>query len=533
MTTDTLDVAILGAGLAGCLLARQLRRQAPGLRIAQFERAQGTSFKVGEATVELFINHMLRRLGLSTYLYEQHLPKNGLRFFFDDETHSTPLGEMTEMGTQALPFHPSFQLDRQRLEADLRRMNVAAGVDLRYGTVRDLSLSADGASPHTFRVESDAGTTACTARWVIDATGRTSLIAKQRGLRVPTRDHNVASAWARYRKVVDIDDLDLPGFRARVRHTSRRLSTIHFTYPGYWIWFIPLGDDVISVGVVIDKINPRYDPGLLREAGFRGFLDQHRAIRDLLAPAELLDFVAYGHLAYGTTRVLDCAQRWATTGEAAAFTDPFYSPGSDFIALANDYITDLLVREGGGEDPTTLVERGELYDQYLRYRYDANLLLYRDQYDGLGSFPLLQLKWELDILCYYDLWVHSYMQDHHLDLDRVRSDLREKTFVLEALANFGKLFALTSRHLREQGTYFARNRGQYVEPLENLGCVKHVGLPMSMAEMKTRVLRVFQSVRDGTFVLLGVTPTHATPSFADYVTGRAFAPALAAQPTAV
>jgi len=33
------------------------------------------------------------------------------------------------------------------------------------------------------------------------------------------------------------------------------------------------------------------------------------------------------------------------TGEAGAFLDPFYSPGSDYIAMANTFITDLIVRD--------------------------------------------------------------------------------------------------------------------------------------------------------------------------------------------
>ena len=83
MTNADYDLAILGGGLAGGLLARQLRLQRPDLRVLVLERASDTSYKVGEATVELFSNYMVRKLGLSTYLYEHHLPKNGLRFFFD------------------------------------------------------------------------------------------------------------------------------------------------------------------------------------------------------------------------------------------------------------------------------------------------------------------------------------------------------------------------------------------------------------------------------------------------------------------
>jgi hypothetical protein len=31
------------------------------------------------------------------------------------------------------------------------------------------------------------------------------------------------------------------------------------------------------------------------------------------------------------------------------FTDPFYSPGSDFIAIGNDYVCDAIVRDCAGE----------------------------------------------------------------------------------------------------------------------------------------------------------------------------------------
>ena len=123
-----LDVAILGGGLAGNLLARQLRRALPELAIGLFERETSASYKVGEATVEIAANYLVRRLGLSSYLYENQLPKNGLRYFFDDAARSLPLHEMSEIGTQNLPFHPAFQINRASLEEDLLEMNQRDGV---------------------------------------------------------------------------------------------------------------------------------------------------------------------------------------------------------------------------------------------------------------------------------------------------------------------------------------------------------------------------------------------------------------------
>ena len=76
---ERLDVAIIGGGMAGGMLARQLLRAAPGLRLALFDKSGETDWRVGESTVEIASNYMIRRLGLSRYLYEEQLPKNGLR----------------------------------------------------------------------------------------------------------------------------------------------------------------------------------------------------------------------------------------------------------------------------------------------------------------------------------------------------------------------------------------------------------------------------------------------------------------------
>ncbi|MFO0635064.1 MAG: tryptophan 7-halogenase [Nannocystaceae bacterium] len=70
-----LDVAIVGGGLAGAALARQLRRELPQLSIGLFERDGDGGWKVGESTVEIATSYFTRRLGLANYLYQEHLPQ--------------------------------------------------------------------------------------------------------------------------------------------------------------------------------------------------------------------------------------------------------------------------------------------------------------------------------------------------------------------------------------------------------------------------------------------------------------------------
>jgi flavin-dependent dehydrogenase len=495
-----LDVAILGGGLAGNLLARQLRRTLPELRIGLFEREAGTSYKVGEATVEIAANYLVRKLGLSSYLYENQLPKNGLRYFFDDERRSLPLQEMSEIGTLNLPFHPAFQLNRSRMEADLLDLNQRDGVQVRRGVRVGGLQPGEAGSLHAFEVTGERGKTRVSARWLVDAAGRSGLLARRKGLRFSEPSHAIGSVWGRFESVADVDELGPESFRARVRHTSRRLSTIHFCYPGYWIWFIPLRGGVTSVGVTGARI--ARDRELRRPEGFRAFLEEHRAAASLLAGAKLLDVGSYARIAYGTRRFFH-TDRWGLTGEAATSADPLYSPGSDFIALENDFLTDLIARDFAGEAPAQLAERCDLYDRFMRFRHESTMLLYAGLYDGLGSFELASAKWDFDIASYYNLWVSAYMCDRHFDLDFLREQLRLRPFVLNVLRNFASLFQTVETRLRERGDYFRSNAGRFYCGLDGIRFMQQVGTERSQSEVLAQAGETFNQVRAKALQILG------------------------------
>lgn len=454
---STFDVAILGGGKAGGLLARQLRRHVPSASVVLIERSRERSFKVGESTVDVCGKYLTKRLGLSSYLYDAHLPKNGLRFFFDREDKQGSLEELSEIGTGGLIPFPSFQIDRARLEEDVLRMNAAGGVDVRLGVrAADVTLG-EGGAPHAIALEEDGvATGTITARWVIDASGRASVIARKKGLRTESSLAH-AAVWGRYRGVLDLDDVGPESFHARVRHTSRVLSTNHFSYPGYWIWLIPLGRGVTSVGVVMEK--ERFGAQLRSREGFEAFLRSHAAVAGLMKEAEALDTMSYGQLAYGTTRFADGNDRWALVGEAAAFTDPLYSPGGDYIALENDWVTDLVARDLAGE---AVASRARLYEEVLLARLAGTELLYDGLYGTLGSFELFASKWDLDTACYLSLWVEPYLLDRHLDLGAVQREIDGRHATLGVLRSLRATFLEAERALRSEGRFFAKNLGHLV-----------------------------------------------------------------------
>jgi flavin-dependent dehydrogenase len=510
------DVAILGGGKAGLLLARQLRREVPNARVLLLERDRERSFKVGESTVDVAGSYLTRRLGLSSYLYQHQLPKNGLRFFFDRADTSAELHEQSEIGSTGLSPFAAFQIDRRRFEEDLLAMNAADGVEVRVG-VRAARVDL-GEGGHAIALEEEgrpAGTVQ--ARWVVDATGRASLLARALRLRTEAPLAN-AAAWGRVRGLRDIDDVGPPAFHARVRHTARMLSTNHFCHPGYWIWLIPLGQGITSVGVVMQK--ERLTPAMRTMEGLRAFLAAHRGVGSLLAPAEWLDVMSFGQLAYGTTRFVDARARWALVGEAAAFTDPLYSPGADFVALENDWVTDLVRRDLAGEEGDALARRAALYEQALLVRLASTSLLYEGLYDTLGSFDLFATKWDVDLACYVALWLEPYLLDTHLDLGAVEREVASRDVVLGVLRTWRATLLAAEHTLRREGRYHENNLGRAVLDPTLRFLTPDFGSMASHRRALPRVRDALQAAYDALATRLGRAPTAAPIPFSTFALGR-------------
>ena len=112
---------------------------------------------------------------------------------------------------------------------------------------------------------------------------------------------------------------------------------------------------------------------------------------------DLDDFLGLHHFAHACTQMYS-ADRWALIGEAGVFTDPFYSPGSDFIAIGNDLVSELIARESCGDDITS--DATYFSRMYLRL-YAAFLKLYDGQYPIMGNAQVMSAKVGWDNACYW------------------------------------------------------------------------------------------------------------------------------------
>ena len=81
--------------------------------------------------------------------------------------------------------------------------------------------------------------------------------------------------------------------------------------------------------------------------------------------------------------------RWAITGEAGVFTDPYYSPGTDFIAIGNTFICDLITRNRS-EAQRQL--HSIVYQKMYKSFFSSTMSLYVQQYPGFGDSRLMVIK---------------------------------------------------------------------------------------------------------------------------------------------
>ena len=414
------DVVIMGGGLAGLTLALQLRQRLPDAKVLVLERRQHpvplAAHKVGESTVEIGAHYFTQVLGLQDHFAASQLRKFGFRFFFSDG--QADIATVTELGpSMALPVG-SWQIDRGVFENHLGQEVQRRGIGFVDGAiVRALQLSADdevdglhsvgwqqtGGAPQTAR-----------ARWVIDACGRAGLIKRKLGL---ARDnaHGPHAVWFRVGIHLSPDDwVDDPAWRERCATPSRWLSTNHLVGVGYWVWLIPLSSGSHSVGIVAD---PRWPP-LDQMNTFERAMDwlrlhQPRLYSELNPQRDTLqDFLFLKHFSYDCAQVFS-ANRWALTGEAGRFLDPLYSPGSDFIAIGNTYITDLVERDLAGQPIQAHVD---IYEQVFRSMYDNTLVLYQDQYGLLGDPEVLPIKIFWDYCYYWGVLAKMYFHGGITDL---------------------------------------------------------------------------------------------------------------------
>lgn len=464
------DVVILGGAFSGASAAILLRRDQPRLRVLIVEKAEAFDEKVGEATTEMSAMFLTRRLAMWHHLEREQLPKEGLRYWFQNE-RVTGHANASESGGFIRSTVPSFQLRRDALDEHLLATAVQEGAELwRPAKAREVTV---GDFEHRLVVEMGEETREITCRWLLDATGRVTFLGRRLNLIERNDEHPTAAIWCRWKNLRHIDDIAArAGFASNI--SSRRLATNHYMGLGYWIWVIPLHNGETSIGVVFDKRLVDLHHSRNRADDFIAFLKAIPSLAELLVDAEprLEDLRFYSHLPYATKQYM--GRGWALLGDAAAFLDPYYSPGLDHAAFTAEATAEIIGKDAMGEDVSARI--AEHNETFVRSYWRFFRAAYKDKYYYMGESDLLSASFLIDTAQYYlFVVIPAYKFLKRFDWMPVLGP-KPAFFSYHLMQLYNRRFKTIADARRAAGEAGKRNDGRRVKAYYNLGFA-----PMHMA----------------------------------------------------
>jgi len=369
------DVIVLGGGPAGSCAATLLARA--GRRVRLLERERFPRFHVGESLLP-YNAEIFDELGVTSRLQEAGFPvKRGAQFHLGNGAKGTGF----VFGRGRFTRHTeAFQVERARFDEILLRHASDQGVDVREEVDAErVETVGDEVRVHV------RGGEVHTARFLVDATGRSNLTGTQEGLKVPNPRLRKLAVFGHF-EGVDVDAGDPGGDTVIVREER------------HWFWMIPLRLDgsrtgKVSVGAVLD----RDDFAGAQEDGatlLHRLIQQSPAVRNRMRSARAASPVhVTSDFSYRNSRLW--SPRCVRVGDAAGFIDPIFSSGV-FLAMFSARAAARAVLEewttgGDGSIP------------FARYeaRVRSALGIYQEMVEGFYTTPFMELflepraKWDL------------------------------------------------------------------------------------------------------------------------------------------
>jgi len=317
VSTDdrTCDVLVIGGGPAGATIATLLARQ--GRDVLLLEKAHHPRFHIGESLLPAN-GPLFDRLGVRDAVERIGMPKWGVEFVSPMHTHHSFV-EFADAWDKSMPG--AWQVRRSELDEILFRNATAAGARTLEGVrVRQVRFDDEGADV-TAQLD-DGATRQWRTRFVIDASGRDTLLANQFDLKRRNAKHNSAALFGHF-----------TGAQRLEGRLEGNISIFWFAHG--WFWFIPLADGSTSVGAVCwpQYLKSRSKP--LPEF-FADTIAMCPELSQRLAGATLVDNAVHATGNYSYTSAHSTGERYMLLGDAYAFIDPVFSSGV-YLAMVSAF----------------------------------------------------------------------------------------------------------------------------------------------------------------------------------------------------
>ncbi len=300
------DVLVVGGGPAGSTIAALLA--ARGRDVVVLEKAHHPRFHIGESLLPANVA-LFDKLGLRAEVEAIGMPKWGVEFVSPDHDHRQFV-EFADAWDKSMPY--AWQVRRSELDELLFRNAAARGARTLEGhRVREVAFTNDGVDVD---VELDDGARRrWRAKFLVDASGRDTLLANQLRCKKKNPRHNSSALYGHFTGATR-----LPG------KLEGNISIFWFEHG--WFWFIPLANGTTSIGAVCwpHYLKSRNKP--LPEF-FRDTIAMCPELTGRLAGAELVDDRVYATGNYSYTSTKSSGERFLMLGDAFAFVDPVFSSG--------------------------------------------------------------------------------------------------------------------------------------------------------------------------------------------------------------
>lgn len=332
---DSYDVVVIGGGPAGATTAALVAEH--GYSVLLLERAALPRFHVGESLIpETY--WPLKRLGMVDRMKASAFPrKYSVQFVSNGVKESAPFYfEMYNDHESSVTWQVERGVFDQML---LDRATELGAVVHTSGHVTDVVFEGDVAVGVKCRLlNEDGGRTEreIRSRVVVDASGQTAFIGNRRGQRDRDPHLKKGTIWTYWKNAYRDPGKD--GGATLVMQTSDNKS---------WFWFIPLPDNVVSIGCVGNMEHMFGKENGDAETVYQRELQLCPALEKRLVDAErCTDFFTTKDFSYYSSET--AGNGWLSVGDAFGFIDPVYSSGV-YLALkggefAADAIHDALQR---------------------------------------------------------------------------------------------------------------------------------------------------------------------------------------------